>query len=76
MKDASCSSGSTPTSFTNKIRQEFKLGRADAGCYQVRRALEAYGEIALTDFDPFKAAYGALTEKLRPMVYELGFLPA
>jgi len=64
------------TSFPNKIRQEYKLGRADAGWYQVRRALEAYGEIELTDFDPFKAAYAALTEKLRPMVYELGFLPA
>jgi hypothetical protein len=64
------------TSFPNKIRQEYKLGRADAGWYQVRRALEAYGETELTDFDPFKAAYAALTLKLRPMVYELGFLPA
>jgi len=41
----------------------------------VRRALEAYGDVALTDFGPFKAAYAALTEKLRPLVYELGFLP-
>ncbi|MBA4048509.1 MAG: hypothetical protein C0476_08215 [Sphingomonas sp.] len=64
------------TSFPNKIRQEYKLNRADAGWYQVRRALEAYGDTELTDFDPFKAAYAALTEKLRPMVYELGFLPA
>jgi hypothetical protein len=39
------------------------LGRADAGWYQVRRALEASGETELT-------------EKLRPMVYDLGFLPA
>jgi hypothetical protein len=62
--------------FPNKIRQEYKLNRADAGWYQVRRALETYGDIELTDFDPFKAAYAALTEKLRPMVYELGFLPA
>jgi hypothetical protein len=62
-------------SFPNKVRQEYKLGRADAGWYQVRRSLEAYGEIELTDFDPFKGAYAALTEKLRPMVYELGFLP-
>lgn len=64
------------TQFPNKIRQEYKLGRADAGWYQVRRALEAYGESALTDFEPFKAAYKALSDKLRPMVYELGFLPA
>lgn len=64
------------TSFPNKIRQEYKLSRADAGWYQVRRALEAFGDNQLTDFDPFKAAYAALTEKLRPMVYELGFLPS
>ena len=63
------------TSFPNKIRQEYKLGRADAGWYQVRRALEAYGDSELTDFDPFKAAYVALSGKLRPKVYELGFLP-
>lgn len=62
--------------FPNKIREEFKLNRADAGWYQVRRALEAYSDIELTDFDPFKAAYGALTAKLRPQVYALGFLPA
>ena len=47
----------------------------NAGWYQVRRSLEAYGETELTDFDPFKAAYAALSAKLRPMVYELGFLP-
>ncbi|MEP5728146.1 MAG: hypothetical protein ABJL67_02110 [Sulfitobacter sp.] len=63
-------------SFPNKIRQEFKLGRADAGWYQVRRALEAYSETELTDFDPFKAAYANLSAKLRPQVYELGFLPS
>jgi hypothetical protein len=63
------------TQFPRKIRDEYKLGRPDAGWYQIRRALEAYGDTELTDFDPFKAAYGRLTEKLQPMVYELGFLP-
>ncbi|WP_222422950.1 hypothetical protein [Sphingobium sp. B2] len=63
------------TQFPNRIREEYKLNRADAGWYQVRRALEAYGDIALTDFDPFKAAYAALGNKVRPDVYELGFLP-
>ncbi|WP_072379251.1 hypothetical protein [Novosphingobium sp. NDB2Meth1] len=63
------------TQFPNKIRQEYKLGRADAGWYQIRRALEAYGDTELTDFDPFKATYAALTEKLRPKVFEYGFLP-
>lgn len=64
------------TRFPNKIREEFKLNRADAGWYQVRKALEAYGDVELTDFNPFKAAYAALTEKLRPQVYEFGFLPS
>lgn len=62
--------------FPNKIRLEYKLGRADAGWYQVRRALEAYGDIELTDFDPFKTAYANLSAKLRPQVFELGFLPS
>ncbi|MCW3796944.1 hypothetical protein OMW55_03880 [Sphingomonas sp. BN140010] len=63
------------TSFPRKIRDEYKLGRPDAGWYQIRRALEAYGDTELTDFDPFKTAYSALTAKLRPQVYEFGFLP-
>jgi len=64
------------TSFPNKIRQEFKLGRADAGWYQVRRSLEAFSDTEFTDFDPFKAAYADLSAKLRPQVFELGFLPS
>ncbi|MDB5680115.1 MAG: hypothetical protein JWM94_3117 [Sphingomonas bacterium] len=63
------------TQFPRKIRDEFKLNRPDAGWYQIRRALKAYGETELTDFDPFDRAYAALSAKLRPMVYELGFLP-
>jgi hypothetical protein len=63
------------TDFPRKIRDEYKLGRADAGWYQIRRAFEAYGDTELTDFDPFKAAYAALSAKLRPMVFELRFLP-
>jgi hypothetical protein len=61
--------------FPRKIREEYKLGRSDAGWYQIRRSLKEYGETELTDFDPFDAAYAALTAKLRPMVFELGFLP-
>lgn len=62
-------------SFPRKIREEYKLGRPDAGWYQIRRALEAYDDAEPTDFDPFKAAYATLSAKLRPKVYELGFLP-
>lgn len=63
------------TAFPRKIRDEYRLGRPDAGWYQIRRSLEAYGDTELTDFEPFKAAYAALGAKLRPMVYDLGFLP-
>ena len=63
------------TSFPNKIRQDLKLGRADAGWYQVRNALEANGDNDITDFAPFKDAYARLGQKLRPMVFALGFLP-
>ena len=63
-------------SFPHKIRDELKLNRADAGWYQIRKALEQYGDTELTDFDPFKSAYAALGNKLRPMVFELGFLPS
>jgi hypothetical protein len=62
--------------FPHKIRDELKLNRADAGWYQIRKALEQYGDTELTDFDSFKSAYAALGNKLRPMVFELGFLPS
>lgn len=64
------------TQFPRKIREEYKLSRPDAGWYQIRRALEAYGDTELTDFDPFKAAYKVLGDKLRPQVFDLGFLPS
>jgi len=63
------------TQFPRKIRDELKLGRPDAGWYQVRRALKAYGDSELTDFGPMDTAYSELSEKLRPMVFSLGFLP-
>lgn len=63
------------TQFPRKIRDEFKLGRPDAGWYQIRRALQAYDDTELTDFGPFNQAYATLSAKLRPMVYSLGFLP-
>ena len=59
-----------------KIREEFKLNRPDVGWYQIRKALDANAENEVTDFAPFKAAYEALSAKLRPMVYSLGFLKA
>ena len=55
-----------------KIRDKYKLQNADAGWYQIRNALkEAAPE---TNFAPLETAYAALSEKLRPLVYEYGFL--
>jgi len=59
------------------VRDELKLNRADVGWYQVRKALQARnasGDVAPVSFKPFEEAYKALSEKLQPMVYELGFL--
>ncbi len=64
------------TRFEKKIRDEFKLNRPDAGWYQIRRALEANAGNEAVDFESFKAAYDELTRKLRPQVFELGFLRA
>ena len=59
------------------VRDELKLNRPDVGWYQIRKALQARnasGDFAPISFKPFEKAYKALTEKLQPMVYELGFL--
>lgn len=59
------------------VRDELKLNRSDVGWYQVRKALEARnkeGNSIAVDFLPFKTSYDVLGDKLRPMVYELGFL--
>ena len=59
------------------VRDELKLNRADVGWYQVRKALQARnasGDFPSVSFKPFETAYKTLTEKLQPLVYELGFL--
>lgn len=56
-------------------RQTLKLNRPDVGWYQIRKALEARSEDGVpVDFSPFKTAYEALSDKLRPQVFELGFM--
>ena len=59
------------------VRDEYKLNRPDVGWYQVRNALKARnasGDTVPVNFAPFEQAYQALTEKLRPQVFSLGFL--
>jgi hypothetical protein len=59
------------------VREELKLNRPDVGWYQIRKALQARNasdDYPPVSFKPFEEAYKALTEKLQPQVYELGFL--
>lgn len=59
------------------VREELKLNRPDVGWYQIRNALKKRnesGDFAPVSFKSFEEAYKVLTEKLQPMVYELGFL--
>jgi hypothetical protein len=59
------------------IRDALKLNRPDVGWYQIRKALQARnaaGDYPSVSFEPFEETYKALTEKLQPAVYELGFL--
>jgi len=39
-----------------------------------RKARNSSGDFPVVSFKPFEEAYKALTEKLQPQVYELGFL--
>ncbi len=62
---------------TFAVREEYKLNRPDAGWYQIRNALKKRNEAGdgpPVDFSAFETAYKALSEKLAPMVFELGFL--
>jgi hypothetical protein len=59
------------------VRDELKLNRPDVGWYQIRNALKKRnesGDVVPVDFSAFEEAYKQLGDKLRPQVYELGFL--
>jgi hypothetical protein len=59
------------------VREELKLNRPDVGWYQIRNVLKRRnesGDYQPVSFEPLEQAYKALGSKLRPQVYELGFL--
>jgi hypothetical protein len=59
------------------VRDQYKLNRPDVGWYQIRNALKARnasGDTATVSFVSFELAYQALTDKLQPQVFTLGFL--
>lgn len=61
----------------HNIREALKLNSPDVGWYQIRNALKARnesGDYQPIDFTSFEQAYEDLGDKLRPQVYDLGFL--
>lgn len=61
------------------IRDELELTRPDVGWYQIRKAIQARNkneDFKPFNFKPFEDDYKSLTQKLKPQVYELGFLKA
>lgn len=53
-------------------KPEYQCGKVfDAGFYQLKQIWKTYMN---ADFDEFKSLYKKLSEKMLPMVYELGFL--
>jgi hypothetical protein len=65
------------TTDVRSVRDEYKLSRPDVGWYQIRNALKARnasGDTVPVNFGPIEQAYQALTDKLKPMVFQLGFL--
>lgn len=60
-----------------QIRDKYKLNRPDVGWYQIRNALvdrNDTGNYKKVSFSEFEKAYQELTDKLKPEVYEKGFL--
>lgn len=61
----------------SSVREELKLNRPDVGWYQIRKAIQSRnesGDFAPVTFKNFESTYAILSDKIRPMVYELGFL--
>ena len=55
----------------NEEHPEYQINNWDCGWYQVKAVAAQY---AKNDLEEFKAVYNKLAEKMRPKVYEIGFL--
>ena len=55
----------------NKEHPEYQINNWDCGFYQIKKLCKEYMPELLKEF---KEVYKALADKMRPMVYELGFL--
>lgn len=55
----------------NQEHPEYQIMNWDCGWYQIKAVLKEYFK---EDLDEFSKLYKILADKMRPMVYELGFL--
>ena len=55
----------------NEDHPEYQINNWDCGFYQIKALAKEY---AKDDLEEFKKLYKQLADKMRPMVYELGFL--
>lgn len=55
----------------NEEHPEYQINNWDCGWYQIKALAKEY---AKEDLEEFKKLYKTLADKMRPMVYELGFL--
>ena len=55
----------------NEEHPEYQINNWDCGWYQIKALTKEYVK---EDLEEFKKLYKALADKMRPMVYEVGFL--
>ena len=55
----------------NQEHPEYQINNWDCGFYQIKALCKEY---AKSDYDEFVKLYKKLADKMRPMVYTLGFL--
>ena len=55
----------------NQLHSDYQIMNWDCGWYQIKALV---GEYFKNDLSEFQQLYKILGEKMRPMVYELGFL--
>ena len=55
----------------DKLHPEYQINNFDCGYYQLKALWKEYYQ---DEFKEFRGTYKVLAEKMRPMIYELGFL--
>ncbi len=61
---------------SRSVREKFRLNRSDVGWYQIRNALKLRGTLDANGMPALSAAHAVLGDKLRPLIFGYGILPA